>query len=154
MGSPQVVRQGSPQVVRLSSPQVVRQGSPQAGAQMMKIGSNLGCLCLLFLSLLFFAFAAPGAEAAGLDCQKLSTLECFAAKGCFLDCGTADKKRCEPYHCRRAAGSCEETYAQHDLTKEKCEALPGCKFEPAFCFCPGPMECFCGGGPPSRCKKE
>ena len=89
-----------------------------------------------------------GANPESLQCQKLSLRECVTTKGCFLDCvgKTPAKGRCEPYKCRAAQGKCEGEYAQWDLTKEKCENLKGCTYQAAFCFCPGPELCTCGGG--------
>lgn len=89
------------------------------------------------------------------DCSKLSDLDCWSTKGCVLDCkenGTAT--RCSPYHCRKAVDQCESARAQKDLNKENCEQDSSCVFDQANCFCPGPMNCFCGGGKPSTCHRH
>ena len=95
-----------------------------------------------------------GADAEVLNCPALGLRECVSTPGCFLDCESQEPKRCFPYRCRKAEGECESKYAQWELTKGICEAIPGCAFEPAFCFCPGPENCMCGGGPPPRCNKR
>lgn len=83
-------------------------------------------------------------------CSELSMTDCISTKGCILDCHTADRKKCSPYHCRPSKEKCENLASQKDLTKALCES-EHCIYEPAFCFCPGPMECFCGGGAPAWC---
>ena len=104
---------------------------------------------LLFLAAVFlfendFAVADAG-------CAKLKERDCISTKGCFLTCGTLKGMHCDPYICREPANECEKAFQQNDPSREKCEAIHGCAYEAASCFCPGPMECFCGGGPPPRC---
>ena len=106
----------------------------------------------LYLALLLLlplqALAQTGA------CDKLSVLDCFERKGCFLGCEGKDRQHCAPYVCRAAKGRCETPYAQDELSKEKCEAISGCQYDAAVCFCPGPMACFCGGGAPAMCRER
>lgn len=103
-----------------------------------------------FVSLMFVPQA--GAE----DCESLSLLQCFRSKSCTIDCGHSRGKRirCAPYRCREKRGECELGPSQSELTKENCEARRGCVFYPPKCFCPGPMDCTCGQGPPARCLPE
>lgn len=108
--------------------------------------------CTTLVLLCFFGSISAGyAEA---DCVRLSNKDCISTIGCFLTCGSEQKKRCEPYICRPAANECEKVFRQNEPSREKCEAIAGCRYAAAECFCPGPMDCFCGGGPPARCLKE
>lgn len=92
--------------------------------------------------------------AQSVSCDNLKELDCFEKKGCFLECTGKDRQHCAPYKCRAAKGHCETSYAQDELSKEKCEAMSGCKYLAAVCFCPGPMACFCGGGAPAMCRER
>ena len=105
---------------------------------------------LVFITSLILGITIP-LHAEDSKCSKLSLNECRAMKGCTLECETHDPKKCAPYLCRASIGVCENIIEQENLTKEHCESVRDCIYEAAFCFCPGPMECFCGGGPPARC---
>jgi len=94
-------------------------------------------------------------KAEALKCDNLPVMECWSTSGCVLACdSTANVKKCEPYHCRAAKDPCEAMVAQKDIDPQKCQSSMGCSYEAPNCFCPGPMECYCGGGPPARCHKK
>lgn len=105
---------------------------------------------LLFIILLLSTSSAFAEE---LSCEKLPVRDCWSTKGCVLDCATSDRKKCSPYHCRAAKNECESRLAQKELRLENCTALAKCSFEAPHCFCPGPMQCYCGGGPPATCRE-
>ena len=95
----------------------------------------------------------PDLAAADANCAKLSELDCWKTKGCVLNCLDKSENHCSPYRCHAALNECESEYSQKDTTLENCGSRPGCHFSAAFCFCPGPLECVCGGGPPAQCRK-
>ena len=104
---------------------------------------------------LLFLLLLPSLALAESNCAGLKERECFEKLGCVLDCtSNADKYRCSPYVCRPAKGACENTYPQSELTKDKCQAMTSCVYTEPYCFCPGPMECYCGGGRPAMCREK
>lgn len=107
---------------------------------------------LLAFTLGFFSEVAQ----ADTNCSKLGTLECWKSTQCELDC-TASKNSptaCSPYLCRPKKGKCELGFSQENLTRELCLQRGRCSYLAPNCFCPGPMDCACGGGPPARCRGE
>ena len=105
----------------------------------------------LFL-IIFLVFYPLASFAVSSDCSKQGVRECVSTKGCFLECVSKDPKKCGSYKCREAENKCESEFAQLELTPEACHAISGCVYEKPFCFCPGPMECYCGGGAPASCR--
>ena len=109
----------------------------------------------IYFAAFLLNFYFPGLVAAEVSsCDSRGLRSCVETRGCFLDCEGPDEIHCKPYRCRTASGTCENAFAQFDLSKEKCETLADCQFKPAVCFCPGPENCFCGGGAPPRCIKK
>ena len=106
---------------------------------------------VFFALILLLHVSSVFAEVTG--CDKLSVRDCFTTKGCFLDCENIGRNKCAPYHCRAAKNLCESRFAQAELKKEDCESLARCVYQAAACFCPGPMQCVCGGGPPAQCRE-
>lgn len=61
------------------------------------------------------------------------------------------KDRPGQYICRASKSPCETGFRQSPGGRRDCEAIRGCKFVPAECFCPPLALCACGGGPPPQC---
>jgi hypothetical protein len=105
---------------------------------------------ILTIIVLSIVFGGPLPALAEPECGKLDVDGCYNSKGCVIEC-TGNRKKCAPYKCRAAKDKCESSYSHKELSEEKCRGIGGCDYEAAFCFCIGPVSCFCGGGAPQHC---
>ena len=76
-------------------------------------------------------------------CAALRPDPCIAQAGCVLELTSAPDR----YLCRRAADACEEI-----ADRDACVATADCGWSPGACYCPGDLDCGCGGGPAPRCE--
>ena len=102
------------------------------------------------------------ATASATDCSKLTPRVCLDSVKCTLDCrrDERDRQRCASasYFCRREEGRCEMATQQARLTRQECEANPGCRFVSSPCFCQCDFDqscdCECRGGRPPNCVEK
>lgn len=82
----------------------------------------------------------------GPQCAQKNELECYRARpSCVLEqVGPKDKRT---YICRDPRNACEK------LSHDACQKDAKCAWDPGFCYCPPNMMCYCGGGPPSQCRR-
>ncbi len=105
----------------------------------------------LLLSILFI-FPSLSIAIESKTCTKLTEVQCLASAECELALAAKEKGKNSKYICRPAQGKCEIGFIQNSETQVKdCEAKPGCKHVQANCYCPPDMDCYCGGGEPSKC---
>jgi len=74
---------------------------------------------------------------------------CNYSKQCILH---QDPPLTGKYVCLPPENECESRYLERGCTREACETASECTFFPGECFCPGGMQCICGGGPPPACE--
>lgn len=108
----------------------------------------------LFFSLLFI-FPTLTIAIESKTCAKLTEIQCLTSAECELALLTKEKGKNSKYICRPAQGRCEIGFIQRSDTQAKdCEAKSGCKHLPANCYCPPDLNCYCGGGEPSKCVEQ
>jgi len=93
------------------------------------------------------ALVMPSETTIPKACYLLSASDCLQTNECTLH-WNGDAKR---YQCLKNANTCEENFIQATANPSACKAKPGCKFEPANCYCPPDTRCDCAAGPPAMC---
>jgi hypothetical protein len=58
------------------------------------------------------------------------------------------------YECLAPRNVCEEKFLEGGCKPDSCPREEGCELLPGRCFCPGGVECICGGGPPPSCRQS
>jgi hypothetical protein len=110
--------------------------------------TRIASAAVLAAALFLYPIAASAADDAG---KPIAGGACNAAKGCLLH---QDPPSSAEYVCLPPRNECEANYLAGGCSREACEATAGCSFVPGHCFCPGGVQCVCGGGPPPGCVPE